>query len=103
MTNWPAYEAGLEQRGDLTFCLDEAALAGGQAPRRMTPGGKPRYTDILIELVLSLRLVFHLALRQADAFTRRVLRMFGLDLPIPDHTTLSQRGRGFAEHQPRVA
>ncbi len=28
VTNWPAYEAGLRHRGDLTLWLDEAALAG---------------------------------------------------------------------------
>jgi hypothetical protein len=28
VTNWPAYEVGLRRRGDLTFWLDEAALAG---------------------------------------------------------------------------
>jgi len=28
MTNWPAYEVGLKQRGDVTFWLDQAALAG---------------------------------------------------------------------------
>src|SRR4051794_17135786 len=32
--NWPAYEAGLKRRGDLTLWLDEAALAKWQAPRR---------------------------------------------------------------------
>ena len=26
--NWPAYETGLQRRGDLTLWLDEAALAG---------------------------------------------------------------------------
>jgi hypothetical protein len=26
--NWPAYEAGLRRRGDLTLWLDEAAIAG---------------------------------------------------------------------------
>src|SRR3954465_1005035 len=66
--NWPAYEAGLKRRGDLTLWLDEAALAGWQAPRRTTPGGQARYSDAAIEVVLMLRLVFHLALRQAEGF-----------------------------------
>ena len=103
VTNWPAYEAGLKRRGDLTFWLDEAALAGWRAPRRTTPGGQPRYSDLAIELVLILRLVFHLALRQAEAFSRSLLRLIGLDLAVPDHTTLSRRGRGFAALQPRAA
>ena len=37
---WREYEAGLQRRGDLTLWLDEAALAGWQAPRRTTPGGQ---------------------------------------------------------------
>ena len=102
ITNWPAYEAGLRRRGDLTFWVDEAALAGWQAPRRSTPGGQPRYSELAIELVLILRLVFHLALRQAEGFARSVLQLLGMALPVPDHTTLSRRGRAFAGRQPRV-
>src|SRR3954469_22372592 len=64
--NWPAYEAGLTGRGDLTIWLDEDALTGWQAPRRTTPGGQAWYSDAAIELVLMLRLVFHLALRPPE-------------------------------------
>ena len=102
VTNWPAYEAGLRRRGDLTLWLDEAALAGWAAPKRSSPGGQPRYSELAIELVLTLRLVFHLALRQAEAFSRSVLRLPGLALPVPDHSTLSRRGQAFAGRQPRV-
>ncbi len=52
---------------------------------------------------MSLRLVFHLALRQAEAFACSVLRLLGLELAVPDHTTLSRRGRGFSGRQPRAA
>ena len=94
--NWRQYEAGLKRRGDLTLWLDEAAVASWQAPRRATPGGQARYSDLAIELVLMLRLVFHLALRQAEGFAGSVLRLLGVDLAVPDHTTLSRRSRGFA-------
>jgi hypothetical protein len=50
--NWPAYEAGLKRRGDLTLWLDEAAMAGWQAPRRTTPGGQAWYSDVAVEPVL---------------------------------------------------
>jgi len=101
-TNWAAYEAGLRRRGDLTFWVEEAALAGWRASRRSTPGGQPHYSDLAIELVLTLRLVFHLALRQAEGFARSVLQLLGVALPVPDHSTLSRRGRAFAGRQPRV-
>ncbi len=100
--NWPAYEASLQRRGDLTLWGDEAALTGWRAPRRSTPGGQPRYADLAIEAVLTLRLVFHQALRQAAGLATSVLRLLGLDLTVPDHTTLSRRGRAFAGRQPRV-
>lgn len=99
---WLQYDAGLRRRGDLTLWLDEAALAGWQAARRTTPGSQARYSDRAIELVLMLRLVFHLALRQAEGFAASVLRLLGLDLSIPDHTTLSRRSRSFAGRRPRV-
>src|SRR5580692_1506099 len=101
ITNWPAYEAGLQRRGDVTFWLDETALSGWRAPRRTSRGGQPIYADIAIEVVLTLRLVFHLALRQVEGFTRSVLRLLGLQIAVPDHSTLSRRGRGFAGRQPR--
>src|ERR671916_2493346 len=58
--NWPQYEAGLKRRGDLTLRIEEAAIAGWHASRRTTPGGQARYSDLAIELVLILRLVFQL-------------------------------------------
>src|ERR687886_1982979 len=100
--NWREYEAGLKRRGDLTLWFDEDAIAGWQAPRRTTPGGQAWYSDAAIELVLVLRLVFHLALRQAEGFARSVLRLLGQTLRVPDHTTLSRRSRSVAGWQPKV-
>src|SRR4051812_26756392 len=100
--NWREYEAGLTRRGDLTLWLDEAAMAGWQAPRRTTPGGQAWYSDAAIELVLTLRLVFHLALRQAEGFAASIFRLLGQELRVPDHTTLSRRSRSFAGRRPKV-
>ena len=71
-------------KSSLALWVDEAAVAGRRAPRRSTPGGQPRYADLAIEAVLSLRLVFHLALRQAAGLVGSVLRLLGLDLPVPE-------------------
>ena len=87
--NWPAYDAGLRRRGDLTLWLDEAAIAGWRAAPRTTPGGQARYSDLAIELVLTLRLVFQLALRQAEGFVGSVLRL--LELRVPDHRSGRRR------------
>ena len=52
--------------------------------------------------MLALRLVFHLALRQAEGFSASVLRLLGQELRVPDHTTLSRRSRGFAGRRPKA-
>jgi hypothetical protein len=53
--------------------------------------GSAVYSDHAIETALTLRLLFHLALRQTEGFLGSLLRLMGVDLPCPDHTTLSRR------------
>jgi DDE family transposase len=71
--NWPAYEAGLKRRGDLTLWIGEAALDKWQAPPRDTPGGQAVYSDLAIEMVLMLRTAFHLALRAVNEFVNQAI------------------------------
>jgi len=89
--NWPEYEAGLRQRGSITFWINEAAIAGWLAPRRTTPGGQSRYSDLAIETSLMCGIVFHQPLRQTEGLMSSLLQLMGLDLAVPDHTTLSRR------------
>jgi hypothetical protein len=48
LTNWPAYEAGLRQRGDLTVWFTEAAIAAWRAAPRTCRGGQPWYSPLAI-------------------------------------------------------
>ncbi len=93
VTNWGEYEAGLRRRGSLTLWITPEALSGWAAPRRKTRGGQPRYSDLAIETTLMLGMVFGLRLRQSEGLLSSVLDMMALDLPVPDHTTLSWRAR----------
>ncbi|MCM2438757.1 IS5 family transposase [Agrobacterium vitis] len=93
VTNWAEYEAGLRRRGSLTLWITPEALAGWAAPRRKTRGGQPLYSDLAIETTLTLGMVFGLRLRQSEGLMSSVLDMMALDLPVPDHTTLSRRAR----------
>lgn len=93
VTNWAEYEAGLRRRGSLTLWITPEALAGWAAPRRKTRGGQPLYSDLAIETALMLGMGFGLRLRQSEGLLSSVLDMMALDLPVPDHTTLSRRAR----------
>ena len=63
--NWPQYESALRCRGDLTVWFSENALDAWRAE----PSGKRTY----------------------EGFLRSLARLLQLDLPVPDHTTLSRR------------
>ena len=56
-------------------------------------GGQRKYSDVAIETALTLRLIFHLPLRQAEGFLTSLFGLMGLGLQVPDHTTLSRRGQ----------
>ena len=91
VTNWPAYDASLRQRGSLTVWFTDEAIAAWRAEPRTTRGGQPWYSELAILTALTLRAVFRLAYRQTEGLIGSVIRLIGLALPVPDHTTLSRR------------
>src|SRR5881409_2861311 len=91
VTNWPAYDASLRQRGSLTVWFSEEAIAAWRAEPRTTRGGQPHYSALAITTALTLRVVFRLALRQTEGLIGSIIRLLGLDLATPDHSTLSRR------------
>ena len=93
VTNWAEYDAALRQRGSLTVWFTEAAIAAWRAEPRTTPGGQPHYSALAILTALTLRAVFRLALRQTEGLIGSILRLLGLELAVPDHTTLEPPGR----------
>ena len=94
VTNWADYNEGLRRRGDLTVWISEDALARWSAPRRTTRGGQPHYSDLAIELCLTLGLVFKQPLRQTQGLMRSIARLLGIVIAVPDFSTLSRRGNG---------
>src|SRR5208283_1088493 len=80
VTNWPAYEASLRQRGSLTIWFTDEAVAAWQAEPRTTRGGQPWYSPLAILTALTLRAVFHLAYRQAEGLIGSIIGLLGLAL-----------------------
>ncbi|WP_079212877.1 IS5 family transposase [Brucella pituitosa] len=92
--NCSAYNENLRQRGDLTVWVSDEALCLWSAARRTSRGGQPKYSDLAIMLCLSLRIVYRLPLRQTQGLMRSVAKLMGLDIAVPDFSTLSRRSKG---------
>src|SRR3954449_3217078 len=101
VTNWPAYDASLRRRGSLTVWFSDEAIASWRAEPRTTRGGQPWYSPLAILTALTLRAVFRLGLRQTEGLIGSVIHLLGLDLPVPDHTTLSRRAATLEVPRPR--
>ena len=99
--NWPEYEKALVQRGSITFWLaddfEKVWLYAGEKQR----GSQFDYSEQAIEIMLTIKEVFHLSNRGVEGFVRSVFGMLNLHLPVPDHTTLSKRGKSFKVKLPR--
>ena len=93
VTNGPDYDAALRQRGSLTVWFTEEAIAAWRAEPRTTPGGQPHYSALAITTALTMRAVFRLALRQTEGLIGSVIALLGLDLSVPDYSTLSRRSK----------
>jgi hypothetical protein len=99
--NWPEYEKALVQRGSITFWLsddfEKVWLYAGEKQR----GSQFDYSDQAIEIMLTIKEVFHLSNRSVEGFVRSVFAMLNIHWSVPDHTTLSKRGKSFKVKLPK--
>lgn len=58
---------------------------------RGTPGRPPVFSDAAIQFCLSIKMLFKLALREIVGMVASLLRLTGLDWPVPDYSTLCRR------------
>ncbi|PSB32201.1 IS5 family transposase [Stenomitos frigidus] len=90
--NWSEYNAGLKQRGSLTFWIDESVLEQWSDPNLSgKPGASLYYSDLAILTMATVKAVYRLAGRQCQGFLESIFELMGIALTVPDHSTLSRR------------
>ena len=89
--NWRSYNAALRERGSLTVWFDPAMNWHAEPSGRR--GGQTIYSDAAIQACLTIKVLFGLPLRQTTGFVASLLKLAGLDWPVPDHSTLCRRQR----------
>ncbi|SFP20002.1 Transposase DDE domain-containing protein [Paracoccus pantotrophus] len=70
------------------------------APHEGRPGRPPVFLNAAILFCLSIKVLFTLPLRQAAGMVSRLLRLAGLDRPVPDDSTLRRRQKTVEGHIP---
>ena len=89
-TNWPAYNRALQMRGDLTIWFSpDLAWHGNERTGKI---GRPTsYRDSAIQTMLTLKVLFNQALRQARGLVVSLVRQFKLNWSVPCYSTVSRR------------
>ncbi len=90
--NWSEYNAGLKRIGSLTFWIGEVVLAAWSVPNLSgKAGASVFYSDLAITTMATLKAIYGLAGRQCQGFLESIFALMGIDLLVPDHSTLSRR------------
>lgn len=102
VTNWAEYDRALVNRGDLTIWFDEATIKDAWTPAPPVGRGKPGlYSEVAIQTCLTLKTLFRLPYRATEGLLKSLMRLNGLDLPVPDHTHMSRRAAQLSVKIPR--
>lgn len=96
--NWSAYNASLRKRGSLTVWFDPD-MAWHAAPSGKR-GRQQTFSDAAIQACLTIKVLFGLPLRQTTGFVASLLKLTGLDWPVPDYSTLCRRQKTLAVQLP---
>ena len=75
--NWHKYNKALEERGNILLCIDQdLANNSFRKPILKHTVGRPKeYSDSLIEMILMIRALYHLPLRQTVGFMRKLFKL----------------------------
>ena len=101
--NWAEYDRALIQRGSITIWLADDLEKKWQYAGEKQRGSQFKYSAEAITIMLTVKSVFHLPNRATEGFVRSVFAKEGLRLPVPDHTTLSRRGKDLGVVLPKKA
>lgn len=101
--NWTEYDKALVQRGSIMFWLSDDFEKSWFYTGETQRGSQFEYSDQAIEIMLTVKEVFHLTNRQTEGFMRSLFALLKIALPVPDHSTLSKRGKKVKVNLPKKA
>lgn len=92
ITNWRKYNESLVERGSITFWFSDDVIDQWEHANDTPKVGHPFvYSDTAIECLLTLRELFQLPYRQTEGYGRSLIGLLGIEIPIPDYTSLAKR------------
>lgn len=103
LRNWGDYNKALVGRGSLSVWVSQDVLQTWHEVQPTGKRGKPAtYSAMAMLCMATVGEVYRLPLRSTAGLMRSVVRLMGVELPVPDYTTLCRRRRALEVELPRV-
>jgi IS5 family transposase len=97
VVNWRSYNEGLKQRGSITIWISEEVVSQWRECDKSGKRGRAKtYSNLAILTCLTVRKVYHLALRQCEGFVSSFFKQLQVSEEVPDYTTLCRRASSLA-------
>src|SRR3954468_24610007 len=101
VVNWREYDESLRRRGCLTVWFSDEVIEAWKVSPRTGRGRGPEYSALAVLPALGLKAVFRLTYRKTEGLIGSVSGLLGLDLAVPDHTTLCRRAETLEVPRPQ--
>jgi hypothetical protein len=90
--NWAQYNKALIKRGSLTLWFEEESIKKWhKAGKKKGRGRPPKYADIAIQCMLTLKSVFNLPLRATQGLVASLIEWLLLPIEAADYSTVCRR------------
>lgn len=99
--NWSEYDKALVKRSSITFWISDDYEKEWMHVGKKQRGSQFDYSDQAIVVMLMIREVYHLSNRGVEGFVRSLFQIMNINLCVPDHSTLSKRGKGLKVKLPK--
>ena len=100
--NWSEYDKALVKRGSITFWIANDFEKTWLYAGKKQGGSQYDYSEQAIVLMQTVKNVFHLPNRSTEGFVGSIFAMLHIILDVPDHTTLSRRGKDLKVKLPKT-
>lgn len=94
VTNWSIYNKGLKERGSISLWICSNLSSQWKWEGELRRGGQYQYSNVAIELCLTIGKVYNLPLRQTEGFIKSLFAQNEWGLSVPSYTTICRRSEG---------
>ena len=91
--NWSEYNKSLKNRGSITIWINEEVIKNWIYEGERKQGGKKKYSDLAIEICLSVRRLYNFALRQTEGFMESLFSLMKIKMDVPSYSQICRRAK----------